>query len=257
MASSSVIFILLGAGLGAASPRATPLLTRRAALSGICAAGCPPAVHAATGSITGQSGRKCQTLSNPAVTVVTCLGFGLQSDGRLAGCAADEACIASSAVNNPSKFAPPWAPSGSSPESTDAPRAWRSLIAAVQDQSDLSIVERDDERYYVRAQAPSVVNGLDCVDDVEFLLRVDGAESAPRALFRSATRQSVFVYPLQQPVNNQKSHFQRLEAIRLRLGWENQGLSSDAALEKDMDGQRLGNFFGFLGGVKVPDYEDY
>lgn len=180
----------------------------------------------------------------------------MQRDGRLAGCAADEACLSSSAVNNPSKFSPPWAPSSVSPEAADAARAWRSLVAAVQDQPGLEVVERDDTGRYLRATAPTVVSGLDAVDDIEFLLRTDSG-AAPRALFRSSTRQSVFVYPLQQPVPNQKSHFDRLEAIRLRLGWENQGLSGDSALEAEMSGAKVGNFFGFLSGVKVPDDEDY
>ena len=152
---------------------------------------------------------------------------------------------------------PPWAPSKVSPEAADTARAWRSLIAAVQDQPGLQIVERDDAGYYMHATAPTVVSGLDALDDVEFLLRTDAPGTAPRALFRSSTRQSVFVYPLQQPVPNQKSHFDRLEAIRLRLGWENQGLSGDSALEAEMAGARVGNFFGFLSGVKVPDEEDY
>ena len=228
-------------------------MTRRAALT--CAM-MPQSAFAAQGSVTGQAGRRCKTESNPAVTVVTCLGFGLQRDGRLAGCAADEACISSSAVNNPSKFAPPWAPPTVSPEASDAARAWRSLIGAVQDQPGLEIVEKDDSNYYMRAQALSSVSGLDAIDDVEFLLRGD-AGAVPRALFRSATRQSVFVYPLQQPVPNQKGHSERLEAIRQRLGWENQGLSSDSVLEAEMGGARVGNFFGFLRGVQVPDDEEY
>ena len=78
-------------------------LSRRTALAALV--GVPNAASATAGSITSQAGRRCKTDSNPAVTVVTCLGFGLQRDGRLAGCAADEACISSSAVNNPSKFA--------------------------------------------------------------------------------------------------------------------------------------------------------
>ena len=58
-------------------------------------------------------------------------------------------------------------------------------------------------------------------------------------------------------MENQKSHSERLEAIRLRVGWENDGIPGDAALEANMDAQKVGNFFGFLRGVKLPDEDDY
>lgn len=213
---------------------------------------CPGAASAAT--VTGQSGRKCKTISNPAVTTVTCLDFGLRA-GRLSGCAADEACVSSSAVSNPSKYAPPWQPTRGTPEFSDTNRAWRSLISAVEEQPGLQIVERNDNDYYVRAQAPSKIPE-DGTDDVEFLLRPDSA--GPRALYRSSTRQSVYVYPLQQPVPNQQSHTERLDAIRLRLGWERLGLAGDSELEaKYFQQQNVRNVFGLmLRGVEVPTYED-
>ena len=214
----------------------------------------PQALLAA--SVTGQNDatRLCKTVSTPAATVVTCLGYGLQKDDRLAGCSADEACIASSAIRNPSKFAPPWAPNKLSPEASDTRRAWRALVSAVEDQRDLTVAERVDEKYYLRCTAPSAVP-QDGIDDIEFRL-LD--ELPPRALFRSATRQSIFVYPLQQPLPNQKSHAERLEQIRSRLGWEQLGLPGDGALESEMGGRQLRNFFGLqLQGVSVPEeYDD-
>ena len=215
----------------------------------------PQAALAAT--ITGDStSRYCQTASTPATTVVTCLGFGLDATNRLHGCAADEGCIATAAVNNPSKFAPPWAPVSTSREAHDTQRAWRALVNAVEDQPGLKIVERSDEKLYLRATAPSTVGTLDATDDVEFRL-LDEA-GGPRALFRSATRQSVFVYPLQQPIPNQKAHAERLEQIRVRLGWETLGLAGDGALEANMGFRQARNFFGLqLQGVSVPeDYDD-
>ena len=118
----------------------------------------------------------------------------------------------------------------------------------------LTSVDREDDKFYLRAQGKSEVpeNG---VDDVEFRM-LD--EQPPRALFRTASRQALFVYPLQQPVPNQRSHADRLEQIRLRVGWEQVGLSGDAQLERDMAPQQVQNFFGLrLQGVKVPDDEDY
>ena len=57
-------------------------------------------------SVTGDTARRCITVSDPSKTIVTCRGFGLSSDrlksgaieSRVGGCAADEACIATSAA---------------------------------------------------------------------------------------------------------------------------------------------------------------
>lgn len=234
--------------------------TRRSALGGVVSTmglGLAPRKGSAA-TVTGGASKRCRTVSNPAATTVTCLNFGVR-EGRLSGCGADEACVASSAVSNPSKFSPPWSPSSLSPEATDPQRAWRSVVGAVEEQPGLTVAERDDARFYLRATAVAAVPA-DGQDDIEFLLRVDSGAGAgpPRALFRSATRQSVYVYPLQQPVPNQQSHAERLEAIRLRLGWELGGGTppGDSALEAQMGGQQVGNFFGLFNGARVPDYAD-
>lgn len=213
-----------------------------------------PAPPAPAATITGDVARKCKTVSTPSTTTVTCLGFGLSPEGRVAGCAADEACVGTSAIKNPSKYGPPWRPS-SGFESADPARAWRSVVAAVAEEPGLKIVEQDDTRRYLRATGPATVPP-DGTDDVEFILNSDGAV---RLLYRSATRQAVFVYPLQQPLANQVSHGQRLGSIRNRLGWEEAGLPTDGKkLDAEMS-ERYGvptatRWFGLeLGGMRVPD----
>lgn len=250
----TVMLLLAGALQPFGALQQAPMSRRDLCNAAAAACGLAPGAAIAA-TITGNTDRYCNTQSTPAATVVTCLGYGLEaSTGRLHGCGADEACIASSAVNNPSKYAPPWQPRQGAREATDVPRAWRSLVAAVEDQPGLTIVDRKDEKYYLRAQGKSEVPN-DGTDDVEIRM-LD--ETPPRALFRSATRQSIFVYPLQQPVPNQKSHAERLEAIRLRAGWDQIGLSGDSQLEKNMAPQQVQNFFGLrLQGVRIPDDEDY
>lgn len=221
----------------------------------------PKSAKAASGSITGDeytaAGRKCQTISDPSKTVVTCRGFGLSSDKRVGGCAADEACVATSAIQNPSKYGPPWRP-GSSLEAADLARSWRAVVAAVAEEPGLKIVEQDDAVPYLRAEATSAVP-IDGTDDVEFVLRDDGGV---RLLYRSATRQAVFVYPLQQPLNNQQSHIKRLASIRTRLGWEEAGLPTDGkALDREMmERYRVPTakrIFGLeLGGMRAPSDDD-
>ena len=123
----------------------------------------------------------------------------------------------------------------------------------------LSIVDRDDNRRYLRAVGSATVPP-DGTDDVEFRLTDDGGI---RLLYRSATRQSVFLYPLQQPVANQESHTKRLLSIRRRLGWEEAGLPSDGAeLASEMSDRykvpTATRWFGLeLCGMRVPGDDEY
>ena len=72
----------------------------------------------------------------------------------------------------------------------------------------------DRQRYYIHATAPSKVPPTS-VDDIEFLLR----PADQLVTHRVATRQSVFVYPLQNIVPDGGATKARLDRIRDRLGW--------------------------------------
>lgn len=253
----AAIFLLHFFSPACSALRTSPLSRRQACIAAAASCLSPWAASAyVEGDVNGNAGEKCRTSSTPSTTVVTCRGFGLSADERVAGCTADEACIATSAVSNPSKYGPPWRPSNSG-EASEPDRAWRAVVSAVIDEPSLTIADQDGVRRYLRATAPAQVAGVDGTDDVEFILR-DGV-----LLYRSATRQSVYLYPLQQPVANQESHRQRLSSIRRRLGWEEAGLPTDGEdLAADMQ-TRYGvptakRWFGIeLGGMRVPEDDEY
>jgi len=174
------------------------------------------------------AGRKgCITVSDPAKTVVTCKGDVLQPptfDGRLAGIASGENGVSTSAIKNPSRFGPPMT---YLTQTSDPQKAWESLIEAVQTVGGATIIEQTPT--YLHATAPTQIpppstmstsgGGLPDgagLDDLEFVLRPDDKV----VLYRSASRTSVFVYPLTQQVSDRNSNLQRLEKIRQSLGWD-------------------------------------
>lgn len=137
--------------------------------------------------------------------------YGLVN-GRLEKCRGDMPCISTTSVGNPSKFGPPWS---YQPETDDVNVAWQSLKRAVEENKDKGkTVESMDgpEEYYLRAEFPSSFKGI---DDVEFrLLKKDSLVT-----YRSASREALFVYPLQTPINIDKNKTRLLD-IRQKLGWE-------------------------------------
>ncbi|CAM9434496.1 unnamed protein product [Hapterophycus canaliculatus] len=72
----------------------------------------------------------------------------------------------------------------------------------------------DIKRHYLLAQFPSKVPP-GSVDSVEFLVKPDDQI----VLYRAVSRDTLFLYPLQQPVSDQGKLKERLEGIRKELGW--------------------------------------
>lgn len=144
-------------------------------------------------------------------TISNVEAVGLEK-GRLEKCRGDVPCISTTSVGNPSKFGPPWS---YRPQTDDADTAWQALKVAVGANVDGgTIVEVSDgpKEYYLHAEFPSTWRGI---DDVEFRL----VKGDALVTYRSASREAIFIYPLQTPINTNKNK-NRLEEIRRSLGWE-------------------------------------
>ena len=120
----------------------------------------------------GASAAECKTKPGALYAVRTCARYGVQGDGRLAGCLPSENCVSSSAIKSPAQFDAPWL---FSPATRDADKAFEELVKAAEASPDLKIAETDPARRYLRATAPSQISNYKAtdVDDVEVLISAE------------------------------------------------------------------------------------
>lgn len=174
------------------------------------------------------AGRKgCKTVTDPSRTIVTCRGELLdfsKEELRLTGISATANGVSTSAIKNPSRFSPPWT---YLTETSDARVAWQSLVKSVNSIPGMKIEKLTNSYLHatIATESPPGLSGEDGVDDLEFLLKAEDN----LVLYRSASRVSVFVYPLTQPVSDRNSNLNRLQKIRAQLGWEELGYRQEGS----------------------------
>ena len=70
---------------------------------------------------------QCRTKPGALYAERYCARYGIQKDGRLAGCLPSENCVSSSAIKSPAQFDAPWL---FSPATRDADKAFEELVKA-------------------------------------------------------------------------------------------------------------------------------
>lgn len=155
---------------------------------------------------------ECITDVNPQATVISCRILGLDKDGRLQGCRANENCVSTSA-KAARKYSSPWRFSVNSGISVES--AWERLTDAVASEG-LRTLRKDPSAHYLLAaekDVPKQPSGASLF--YEFLLK----EEDELVLYRGFVDKTVFLYPLQQPVTDFGAVENKLEKVKQRAGF--------------------------------------
>lgn len=130
--------------------------------------------------------------------------YGLKK-GRLLPCKNPSNCISTSSVNSLDKYGPPWV------FSKPAKEEYNDILETIKADKLLKLVESDEDRLYLRAEAKSAVPPTG-IDDIEIL--VNGADNL--ISYRSNSREVLSAGP--QIVGDGGSNKNRLDSLRRRLG---------------------------------------
>ena len=130
----------------------------------------------------------------------------MKISGRLQVCATQSNCISTSSIKSLDKYGLPWI----IPTNEDPEDSWKTLVANVKADSVMKVVDVDNERHYLRAEAKSMVP-ISGTDDVEFFLPY---LSDRMIFYRSNSREVVKAGP-QLVIGDAGSHKNRLERIRV------------------------------------------
>lgn len=198
---------------------------------------------AGSASRSDQGLTQCRSKPGAVFAVRTCRRYGLQSDGRLAGCLPSENCVSSSAIKSPAQFDAPWL---FAPSTRDADAAFANLVRAAEAAPDMTVAEANKEQRYLRATAPSQISNYKATDLDDIEIKIDAEKGL--AFHRSASREAVFFFPPQNiysvPLGDGGSNLGRLEALRRTLGWESTNPRPEDTADDPKSYQALSRSFG-------------
>ncbi|CAM9436927.1 unnamed protein product [Ectocarpus sp. 4 AP-2014] len=149
---------------------------------------------------------------------VSAAGAGTTVPESLPACPTEGNCVSSTSFKlvMQGRYMAPWSYTG---DSKDASAAFAKLLKAVENDPQLKLVDQDADALYISAMAKSAVPP-DGFDKVEFLFKPsDGLVS-----FRSKSLKDVYAGPV--IVGDGNSNRNRLEALRKKLGWPEEGIDN-------------------------------
>eukprot|EP00597_Dinobryon_sp_UTEXLB2267_P008615 CAMPEP_0170084492 /NCGR_PEP_ID=MMETSP0019_2-20121128/19681_1 /TAXON_ID=98059 /ORGANISM="Dinobryon sp., Strain UTEXLB2267" /LENGTH=217 /DNA_ID=CAMNT_0010300619 /DNA_START=92 /DNA_END=745 /DNA_ORIENTATION=+ len=139
--------------------------------------------------------------------------YGLKK-GRLLPCKAKSNCISTSSVTSVEKYSRPW-------EFTNPPiEEFQQIVKVLEDDPYLKVADKDDSKFYIRAEAKSAVPPTG-IDDIELLLN----DKDNIITYRSNSRDVVMAGS--QVLGDAGSNRNRLDSIKRKLAVKEMGMTED------------------------------